>query len=774
MFTVGDARVRVVTGKKSQTINVDLAGSVAAGHTWVVRMQRPNFVSEAALAAMEFEAVGDLVTFLQRHHDGFVEKRPRRGGQSPTANRDAVPAETAVSGRRSRINRGLAARVLEQLACTRPADGIPAARPSQMAFGDSLNGDRLAVVLLTRAKKDADRAMSWGLSWVGDRELVLAFPRALGRDPAILADGARSRVWALSCQVRIALYDDSGQVETVPAFTRAQRDARLVEKAVPGAAARERLRMNPPRIHDAAGVIGLIDQWADACGAVRADRRSYYAWQVDGRLAVQLTPGAKGRGVLAVGPDRLRATPAASGTIKSLEAQWEELRDHADAVAAGRRSGHDDDDRESRVQARLSKLWGLNSDHREVPARRPYRGDGKIDLIRARDDGVLELVETKVGFDDCLLLQGLDYLAWAQANAELLAQFYGVPSPPRFRLRLVVADPATSPERLGRWANQQQHIKPGLDVSWETVADGDGPGEPVPRLGRLPLAAPTQPTWRSRQTARLRGLPPTRPGEAVVAQARWALTPSFPYHRHFNVPWSSQAFAVNLFAPLAHSDVAALMTPAFGPLAQADRPDFEWTDDMDRLHESTAPRPHRTQVDVVLRARDAADRRFAILVEVKYTEPDFSGCSACDEAPLDAAGPCVSAGPFGGDPARCYQLRNRDRGDRRTYDQVLPDLTAASDAAGCLFRGGLNQVMRLVALARALQAGGELDDWRVALCAPDGNRPVHRTWTLARSVFGDRLITISPSAVLARHPLETRAALANRYLEEQPNPRSVR
>jgi hypothetical protein len=62
-----------------------------------------------------------------------------------------------------------------------------------MAFGGGVNGDRLAVVLLTRKKKDADRAMSWGLSWVGDRELVLAFPRAPGRDPAILADGARSR-----------------------------------------------------------------------------------------------------------------------------------------------------------------------------------------------------------------------------------------------------------------------------------------------------------------------------------------------------------------------------------------------------------------------------------------------------------------------------------------------------------------------------------------------------------------------------------------------------
>jgi Restriction Endonuclease associating with ARP len=768
MFRVGEARVKVVTGRKSQTVNIDLAGSVDADHAWIVRMQWPNLVSEAALAAMEFATVDDLVTFLQQHHDGLVERGPGREAQRHAAVRGGLPSETAAAGgRRAQGLRDLSARVLEQLACAGPADWVPAARPSQMAFGGAVNRDRLAVVLLTRKKKDADRAMSWGLSWVGDRELVLAFPRAPVGDPAILADGARSRAWALSCQVRIALYDDTGQVETVPAFTRAQRDARLTEKAMPGSTPQERLRMNPPRIHDAADVIAIIDQWARSCGAVRADRRSYCAWQMDGRLVVQLAPGEHGHGVLAVGPGRLKATPAASGTIKSLSAQWEELRDRADAVVARRLSGHDDDDRESRVQARLSRLWGLNSDHREVPARRPYRGDGKIDLIRVCDSGVLELVETKVGFDDCLLLQGLDYLAWAQANAESLAQFYGLATPPRLRLRLVVADPTTSKERLARWANHRQHINFGLDVSWEKVADWDGLGESAPRLEPLPLGAPSRPTWRSRQVARLRSLPPARSAETVVAEARWALTPDFPYHRHFSVPWSSQAFAVNLFAPLTQSDVAALMVPTFGPLAQADRPVFEWTDDEDRLHESTAPRPHRTQVDVVLRARGADGRRFAILVEVKYSEPDFSGCSACDAAPIDAIGPCVSPGPFGGDPTRCYQLRNRDKGDRRAYDQVLPDLAAAPDWAGCLFRSGLNQVMRLVALARALQVGGELDDWRVALCAPQGNRSVHRTWALALSVFGDRLVTINPSAVLARHPPAIRAFLADRYLEEQ-------
>lgn len=63
MFRVGEARVKAVTGRKSQTVNIDLAGSVDADHAWIVRMQWPNFVSEAALVAEEFATVDDLVTF---------------------------------------------------------------------------------------------------------------------------------------------------------------------------------------------------------------------------------------------------------------------------------------------------------------------------------------------------------------------------------------------------------------------------------------------------------------------------------------------------------------------------------------------------------------------------------------------------------------------------------------------------------------------------------------------------------------------------------------
>jgi hypothetical protein len=42
------------------------------------------------------------------------------------------------------------------------------------------------------------------------------------------------------------------------------------------------------------------------------------------------------------------------------------------------------------------------------------------------DSGILHIVETKIGHDEMLVLQGLDYWIWAQANAKLLADHFKV------------------------------------------------------------------------------------------------------------------------------------------------------------------------------------------------------------------------------------------------------------------------------------------------------------------------------------------------------------
>ena len=93
---------------------------------------------------------------------------------------------------------------------------------------------------------------------------------------------------------------------------------------------------------------------------------------------------------------------------------------------------------------------------------------------------------------------------------------------------------------------------------------------------------------------------------------------------------SSQAFALNLFAPLDEAGLRRVLGYLGHQVLRTDPPEFEYSDDSDRLGESSQRNRHQTQVDVVLRGTGASGERVVALIEVKFTEIDFSGCSAYD------------------------------------------------------------------------------------------------------------------------------------------------
>ena len=233
---------------------------------------------------------------------------------------------------------------------------------------------------------------------------------------------------------------------------------------------------------------------------------------------------------------------------------------------------------------------------------------------------------------------------------------------------------------------------------------------------------------------------------------------------------SSQAFALNLFAPL---DPKALVTmcAALGiEAASVEPPVFEWSDPADRLAEATKASPHTTQVDVVLRARAAEGTTHVVLIEVKLTEPDFNWCSAWLSPNNDSLDVCRGSGPFGGNAGRCFQLRNQDREHRRQYDTRLGPLpaTASEDVAptsGCWFRHA-NQPMRNVALARVVAETIDVSAVTVALCAPKNHAAIWRRWAEARRQFsgldGVTLADLPAELVAAHHP--NREELTARYL----------
>lgn len=233
---------------------------------------------------------------------------------------------------------------------------------------------------------------------------------------------------------------------------------------------------------------------------------------------------------------------------------------------------------------------------------------------------------------------------------------------------------------------------------------------------------------------------------------------------------SSQAFALNLFAPLDNSGIRGVLTHLDHEVQQVEPPEFEYSDPSDRLGEMSPRSRHQTQVDVTLRGTTAAGLRVVALVEVKLSEIDFGECSAYSAVANQVRDVCRSPGLFGGEPSRCFQLANHGHG-HRTYGDYLAKLpvslpNGSHSDGGCLVRRGLNQPMRNLALAHLLLADGEADRVTYALCAPEAHPTIWRRFDEVTSVFPDldeRTIRPLPMATVANLHPDGGAAFYSRY-----------
>ena len=107
---------------------------------------------------------------------------------------------------------------------------------------------------------------------------------------------------------------------------------------------------------------------------------------------------------------------------------------------------------------------------------------------------------------------------------------------------------------------------------------------------------------------------------------------------------SSQAFALNLFAPLDQTGRQQVFASAgLGEPTHVDL-QFEYADPRDELNEAVSPNGHQTQVDVLMTGLMADGRKVAALIEVKFTEQDFGHCSAYLKPANPARDVCRSRG----------------------------------------------------------------------------------------------------------------------------------
>jgi len=146
------------------------------------------------------------------------------------------------------------------------------------------------------------------------------------------------------------------------------------------------------------------------------------------------------------------------------------------------------------VLRRHPKVLGLEQPVlRELPAWRPQgfskkgqdRGRGFVDLAGLDATGRLLLVETKLGVDDMLVLQGLDYYIWAEANRARLTTRLDCRPDVDFEISYCVGDKEGKEPQLSRHATGQTNALAD-DIRWHVQLVSDWVGD-NPTADRFPL-----------------------------------------------------------------------------------------------------------------------------------------------------------------------------------------------------------------------------------------------------------------------------------------------
>lgn len=637
------------------------------------------------------------------------------------------------------------------------------------------------LVLVTRPDGnalDAEHALAYGLAYIRDRELsIITTPGG--------AELLRPRMPWLSLPVRVFATDGQDITRVLPPAKGEVLDS--FDDPVADAVA---------QLDDKARWVAALVDWANSTPGLHAAPRSQYlSWHCDGRQV--LTIRRRGGGLkLVAGLDANQPASGAEPAIVTIDrpltrAQTLRLMAAAAGAAANRLEGVDVGHAEHLLQARLApRHIGLVDWRREFPAVRPGSKRAFIDFLGVDGRGNVHVVETKIGPDERLTLQGLDYWTWATAHARELRRAFGLTRVPRIHLDFVVAEKSDGDGFTSIYTPAQAEALDG-EIPWrfhtvsgwreDQLSVQQAPRRVVP--GAVRRAGQTPPRWANRLDTHTRswaleqGLAMRTtvhvkdPRDNVTQPAKHAyalLSEQGLLHHQIGNLRSSQAFALNLLASL---DGAAWTTLLHGrvplDIQRAEPAVFEFQDVDDRLREATIASPHTTQTDALVRLTGQRGESHVVLVEVKFTEPEFGTCSAWASPNNNQRDTCSTPGPFGGDTTACFQLANHDREHRRAYDTFLGPLDAFPRSGGCWFREA-NQIMRNVALARVLIATGEANTATVALMAPGEHRSIWRQWrehiTCLTSVPGITFAELPAEHILTAHDSAYAAALADRYL----------
>lgn len=329
-------------------------------------------------------------------------------------------------------------------------------------FTDREDSALVAVVMPGDKPTAGDDVLAYGLAWQQDRDLLLVLPDNMTGD-------TRTRIAWLGTETRLWQYDGEGDPLPVPKASRFERLGHL--------------RDLPPRETKSIVLGGEHEEWIAPIDTddLTPHNRSYLSWHHDGLQVLKVSKTKTGlriqAGVQYGGQrrppgrepfDKVFTAPPTPCELAVINAKVQLAVEDGGALNV--------DMGEHKMQANLQSQaedLGLTHLWREFPAWRGTGRPGYIDFLGADDEGVLHVVETKIGHDPKVVLQALDYAVWVKANdaairQRLLDQGFVIPAPEG-----IDADSAAAPIHLVLGATEAEKAFNGYLASQIEALAGD-------------------------------------------------------------------------------------------------------------------------------------------------------------------------------------------------------------------------------------------------------------------------------------------------------------
>lgn len=385
-----------------------------------------------------------------------------------------------VAEARAEFKRHAAPLLAKQVGVTTPWKGSGSSRFSYFA-----DEKRFLVVAGSQEESGVDLAFALGLSYRGQRQLLLALPvehafATLQRAP-----------WFTS-EARPKIYLHNGvtaEMKSLPSQSETRDRAGAVK---PGKSAAEELRDAATPKHlgkGSAGVYALIE-WATTHPLLDAGhRRGERAWQTMGQKVLSVKAVTGGVAVTA----GIHYTKAGEAPVPTTVIQGDHLsprqlatiQQQVEAGIAARLSGpppiHRPDEHWLQAVIRQDpSLVGVEQPAlRELPAWRPGGdgntkswGRGYIDLLGVDGHSDIRVVETKLAdnADDLLVFQGLDYYTWALAYRDVILERLGAPKRSAFEIHYVIGDTTEGKIHLSKHVGAQvRSLDPSIRWRFQTI-----------------------------------------------------------------------------------------------------------------------------------------------------------------------------------------------------------------------------------------------------------------------------------------------------------------